>query len=125
MTEQPKFKKGFFKRMISGIVRSPLVRGIVKSLPFGNVVYEIGENVMGETLNQTKESEASPDKDTKPHSAISLLCQIVVLGLIVYAFVTKTITIQDVLDILGVTADDFKNDIVPPTVINVIADTLK
>lgn len=99
-------KKGFFKKLLGGIFKSPIVRGLIKSLPFGNVGYEVAENIIGETVNQNK----ADDKDNaKPHSAISLICQIVVLVLIVWAFFTKQITIEDVLNMLGITADDFKD----------------
>lgn len=121
-------KKGFLKRLLLGVVRSPVVRGLVKSLPFGNVAYEVGENIIGATVQQSKDGALDNANATsgKPHSAISLICQIAVLGLIVWAFITKQITIEEVLNLLGITADDFKSyQESAPQVINVIQDTLK
>ncbi len=114
MEKNPK-KKGFLKRIILGIFKSPLTRGIIKSLPFGNIVYEVGNNI-SHSLNEEK-------RDTsKPHSAISILAQIVFLSLIVYAFYTKQISIETILQMIGM--DDFKDDLLPFQNTNII-DTLK
>lgn len=115
-------KKGFLKRALKSVFQSPVIRGLIKSLPFGNVGYEVAENIIGETVNQTKKDENGNVINDKPHSAISLLCQFVVLALIVWAFVTKQIAIEDVLNLLGVTADDFKSYTEPT--ITIIKDTL-
>ncbi len=98
MENEIKPNKGVVGKILNGIFNNPLSRGIIKSLPFGNVAYEIGENISN-----------SKDENSKSHSAISLAAQIIFLGLIVYAFFTKQITIEDVLNYVGI--EDFENTI--------------
>lgn len=92
------------KRPLIGILKSvfqnPLVRGTLKSLPLGNWAYEVAENIRHAKNPDTRDTKA-------PHSAISLLAQAVFLGLIVYAFVTHQVTIDDVLKYI--LPDDFKH----------------
>ncbi len=75
-----------FKRILGAIFGSALVRGVVKTLPFGNFIYEAAENV--------KHAKAG---NPAPHHKFSLFIQFVLLGLIVYAFVSRQITIEQVL----------------------------
>jgi hypothetical protein len=74
------------KKILGGIFGSPLVRGVVKTLPFGNFIYEAAENV--------KHARAGAET---PHHKLSLFIQFVLLVLIVYAFVTKQLTVEQVL----------------------------
>jgi hypothetical protein len=85
--------------IVRGLFQSPIVRGTLKSLPFGNFVYEVVENV---THKKNPEKKA----DKSPHSAISLLAQLVFLSIIIYAFATKQISIEEVLRYI--LPDDFK-----------------
>lgn len=99
MTNQkPKILKklGIF---FSKVLQAPIIRGTIKSLPFGNLVYEIAENVKNAKSPEKKENGL-------PHSAVSLLAQLVFLSFIIYAFVTKQISIDDIMRY--VTPNDFK-----------------
>lgn len=83
-TTKPKFLKRVFNFL------KPVVRGAVKTLPLGGAVIELVDNI-------TKEFKG----DKKKHSYASILIQLTGLGLIVYAFVTKQVTIEDVLQLLN------------------------
>lgn len=98
-------KKGFLKRLIKSIVQSPIVRGVVKSLPGGNLIYEVGENVVGNVVNEIAQVGEVKPREVKPHHWISILIQAIGIGLLLYAFFTKQITIKDVLDLLGYSQD--------------------
>ena len=70
-------------------VLKPIIRGVVKTIPFGNTAVEIADNIKAE-------------KDApKPHNWYSIAMQILGIGAIVYAFATKMITIQELLDMIG------------------------
>lgn len=88
------------KRFFKFIFNNSLVRGVIKSLPFGNVVYEVGENISTEIKNKNGESEIKNVMDKKPHNWFSISVQLLCLGAIVYAFISKQITIDQVLDLL-------------------------
>jgi hypothetical protein len=80
----------FLKKIFS----LPLVRGVIKAFPFGNLAYEIAENV--------KHAKATrPENARAPHNAVSLLAQMVFLALIIWAFYTKQITIDTVIDLFS------------------------
>jgi len=82
------------------VLQAPIIRGTLKSLPFGNLVYEIAENVRNAKSPEKKENGM-------PHSPVSLLAQIIFLSIIVYAFYTKMISIDDVMRYI--LPDDFKS----------------
>lgn len=88
------------KRLLKRLLSNPFIRGTIKSLPVGNLIYEIVDNI---------KHYKDPDKakNPAPHSAISLAAQIVFLCLIIYAFATHQLTIDQVLNYVGI--DDFKN----------------
>lgn len=98
--ENTKPKKRPLLNGLKKLFGNPLVRGTLKTIPFGNLVYEWAENI---------KAAKDPEKQGQPlpHSPISLLAQTVFLGLIIYAFLTKQITIQDLLNYVGI--DDFKS----------------
>ena len=77
-------KKGFFKELLKSAFR-----GGIKSLPGGNVVTEIITNI-----------KAAKDA-AKPHNWYSIAMQVLCIGAIIYAFVSKTITIDELLGYLG------------------------
>lgn len=83
-----------------GAVVAPLVRGTVKSLPGGSLMFEV--------INSIKHvKDPAKAGDQRPHSPISILAQVVFLAVIVYAFYTKQITIDDVMNYI--VPDDFKH----------------
>jgi hypothetical protein len=93
-------KKRPLLKAVKKIFQFPLIRGILKSFPVGNWAYEVAQNI-----KHYKDPKKA--NEPAPHSAISLLAQAVFLGLIIYAFVTKQITIDQVLNFIDI--DDFKN----------------
>jgi hypothetical protein len=67
-----------------------IFRGFLKSVPFGNVAVEIADNV---TAN-------SGDAE-KPHHYMSIIIQVICLAAVIYAFITKQITVEDLLRLLN------------------------
>jgi hypothetical protein len=110
MTTTKKPLKNFFKRVIA-----PIVRATIKSVPGGAWAFEI--------IDQVKHYK-NPDKiknGSAPHSPVSLLFQAVILACILYAFFTKQITVEQVLNWVG--PDDFKS-FIPAGPVNGL-DTIK
>lgn len=60
-------------------------RGVIKSIPGGNVAIEVVNSIKGE----------------KKHNYWSIITQALCVGAIVYAFATKLITLDDLLRLLG------------------------
>ena len=89
-------KPGLFRRVFG----NPVVRGVLKSLPVGNLAYEIADTI------KAAKDPARAEGDKLPHSPISMFLQAVTLLLILYAFFTHQISIDDVLK--WVTPNDFK-----------------
>lgn len=67
----------------------PIVRGVVKSIPGGNVVTEIADNI-----------KSKKDDNANTHNWWSISMQVLCVAAIVYAFVSKTITIEDLIRLL-------------------------
>jgi len=83
-------KNKFFKK-----VAAPVLRGLLKSVPFGGVFVESVKNIKTE-FDNTKTVEDKP----LPHNWISITVQLLALLAIVYAFVSKQITIEQFIDFL-------------------------
>lgn len=86
MSEQIK-KTPFFKGLLNAF--KPAIRGVVKSIPAGNIVVETYKNV-----------KAIKDGEAKPHTWISIVIQALCIGGIFYAFYTKQIDVNQLLSIL-------------------------
>lgn len=114
-----------FKTILKSIVQAPIVRGIVKSLPFGNLLYEVGENVAGSVINEIAAKEnpklVGADGVIKPHNWVSIFIQFLCIAGIVYAFITKQITIHDVLNMFGFDV----TEVYSPVLQFPVSDTLK
>lgn len=82
-----------------GILKA-ILRGILKSVPIGNTIVETVENFKAKT-NAEIESGGEVGKVEKPHNWISILTQLTVIGVIVWAFVTKQITIEQLINFLS------------------------
>lgn len=85
-------KKGIFKEVIK-----PVLRGVAKSLPLGNVVFETIKNVRTEIENK-KDSVNQPKE--LPHNWLSIAIQMICVAGIVYALVTKQIDVIKFLELL-------------------------
>lgn len=82
---QPKTKAGLFFQNIL----KPIIRAAVKQIPvIGTPIAEIVTNLTG------------PKGEPKKHNYLSIGVQILIAVCVVYAFWTKAITIQEVVDIL-------------------------
>lgn len=92
-------KKRPLLTFIKKVLGNPIIRGTLKSLPFGNLAYEVAEQIKHATNPETKGGKL-------PHSPVSILFQLVFLALIIYAFFTHQITIDDLMRY--VIPDDFK-----------------
>lgn len=77
-------------------ILSAVFRGVVKSVPMGNVALQ--------AINQVKHELAHKDsivKPEKPHNWLSIATQVICIVAIAYAFATKAITIEQLLSLLG------------------------
>lgn len=87
-----------------GAFVKPALRGAIKSLPFGNTALEVAKNVAHEVkhdrLKDTKNYTGIERPET-PHNWISILVQLLCVAAIVYAFLTKTITIEELVQLLN------------------------
>ena len=90
-------KKNNLKKVFTFL--KPILRGAIKSLPFGNVVVEIGESIK-ETVENNNNDLAKP----LTHNWLSIAVQIIGMAVIIYAFFTKAITIEQVLEFIGFNA---------------------
>lgn len=86
-------KKGLLKNIFA-----PVLRGVVKSLPFGSVIVETATNIQTEIQNKNT-TDVSESKEL-PHNWVSIAVQLLALIGIVYAFVSKQITIETFLSLL-------------------------
>lgn len=71
----------------------PIVRGAVKTVfPPAATAIEIGKNII----------EAKKEGEKKlPHNWTSIVTQVIGWGVIIYAFATKLITVEQVLKFIG------------------------
>tara|TARA_R110000868_G_scaffold308_2_gene2553 strand:- start:1016 stop:1297 length:282 start_codon:yes stop_codon:yes gene_type:complete len=90
-------KKNNLKKVFTFL--KPILRGAIKSLPFGNAVVEIGESIK-ESVDNVKNDSAKP----LTHNWLSIAVQIIGMAVIIYAFFTKAITIEQVLEFIGFNA---------------------
>lgn len=80
-------KTPFFKGLLNAF--KPAVRGIVKSVPAGNIIVETYKNV-----------QAIKNGEAKPHNWVSIIIQSLCIVGIFYAFYTKQIDVNQLLSIL-------------------------
>ena len=76
---------------------APVFRGAIQTLPGGGVAVQALRNISHE-VNVAKEGEQPP------HSYISIVIQVIGLAAIIYAFIAKIITIDELLSLIGFTA---------------------
>jgi len=86
------------KKIKIGKFIAPVLRGVLKSVPFGGIVVESINNIKTEIENKNT-TDVSEAKDL-PHNWISITVQILCLIGIVYAFISKQITIEQFLEYL-------------------------
>jgi len=88
--------------MKKGILKA-VFRGVVKSFPLGNVVIETINNFKAKPiyeLDVEKQVEKISGFD-KPHNWVSIATQSVIVAAIIYAFVTKQIDLNKLIEILN------------------------
>lgn len=83
-------RKGFLKAVL---------RGALKSLPFGNVVDEVIQNTKSNIESEILEN-GLPSKEI-PHNWISITIQFIGIAAIIYAFLNKQITIEQLIDLIN------------------------
>ena len=81
------------KKLFKNIL-APVLRGAIKTIPGGGIAVELVKNI-SHSVKENKEEEKPP------HNWISILTQLAGVGVIIYAFVKKLITIEQVLSFLG------------------------
>lgn len=93
-------KKGFLKETLNSF--KPVIRGVVKSIPFGNIICEIIDNVKGKNIKpeQLAQSETGEIVDVKPHKWRSIILQALIVSGIIYSLYTKQIDINDFINLL-------------------------
>lgn len=79
----------FLKETKLGRFFTGFVKGAVRSLPLGNALVDGIENV-----------SLKKEDGTRPHSWIAIAAEIAFVGLVIYAFITKMITVDDLLKYL-------------------------
>jgi hypothetical protein len=84
-------KPKLFNRL--GLIVKPIFRGALKSIPVINPVIEIVNNIR----NETKAKEGQP---VKTHSYISIVTQFICVGVVLYAFFSKQLPVDQVLELL-------------------------
>jgi hypothetical protein len=77
-------------------ILAAVFRGVVKSVPMGNVALQAIKNVKHEI-----DHKDAIEKPEKPHNWMSIVTQIVCILAIGYAFYTKMITIEQLLSYFG------------------------
>lgn len=82
-------RKGFFRAAL---------RGLLKSLPLGNVADEIIQNTKANIESEILENGTQSVK--QPHDWISITVQFIGIAAIIYAFLSKQITIDQFIDLL-------------------------
>ena len=87
--------------MKKGILKA-VFRGVVKSFPLGNVIIETVNNFKAKPLiNIEPREQADVIKQIeKPHNWVSIATQLIIVGAIVYAFATKQIDLNQLINIL-------------------------
>ena len=85
-----------------GILKA-IFRGVVKSFPIGNVIVETIQNYKAKPLLNVEPSEQAEivNKTEKPHNWVSIAVQLLITAGIVYAFATKQITIDKLIELLN------------------------
>jgi hypothetical protein len=86
------------KKIKIGKFIAPVLRGVLKSVPFGSVIVEAASNIQTEIQNKNT-TDVSEAKEL-PHNWVSITVQILALIGIVYAFVSKQITIEQFMEYL-------------------------
>ena len=72
-------------------ILKPVLRGAIKTIPYGNVAVEFFQNWKAE--NKLGES--------KPHNYVSMVTQILGWSALIYAFYTHVITLDQLLGYIG------------------------
>lgn len=104
-------KKRPLLKAIKGLFNIPIVRGAIKSIPFGNLGYEIVETV--QYFIDKKRGRIAPE--TKPpHDPISQLLQLAGIICLLYAFFNKWVSIEDVLKWTGIDNTGITDPIIKP-----------
>jgi xanthine/uracil permease len=81
-------KKFLQSKFVKNIL-APIVRGAVKTIPGGGIAVELIQNIGKE--NQEK----------KPHHWLSITIQILGIAAIIYAFLTKAITVEAFIELIN------------------------
>ncbi len=99
-------KKRPLLNFVKGIFGNPLVRGSLKTVPLGSLGYEIADTIKW-FKNRKKLQAEGKEVPPPPHSALSMLAQTAFLFIIIYAFLTHKLSIDDLLK--WISPDDFKD----------------
>jgi len=86
-------KKGFLKAVF---------RGLVKSVPLGNTLIEIADNYKSKPILNIDSEEQKKvfENIEKPHDWTSIIIQVIITSSIIYAFVTKQISIEKLIELI-------------------------
>lgn len=85
-------------KALKGLFNIPIVRGLIKTVPGGNLGYEIADTVK----YYIDKRKGNVDAQTPPpHNAVSQLLQLIGIAAIVYAFLNRWITVEDLLRFLN------------------------
>lgn len=104
--ENAKERKRPLLNLLGRVFGNPLVRGPLKSLPFGSLGYEIADTVKWFRERKKLRSQGK-EVPEMPHSPVSMAVQLLFVVGILYGIFTKQIN-PDVL-LQYFTPDDFKD----------------
>jgi len=94
------FKETTFGKICQKVI-FPIGRGIIKAFPGGAIAVEIAQNLTAPKTETVIQGEATATP--APHKWLSIAFQLISLAAVVYAFITKSITIDELLHYLNFT----------------------
>jgi len=81
-------------------ILKPVFRGVLKSLPMGNILVELTQNKKAKNSEPVIDSQGNQIPPELPHNYVSIAIQIICIVGIIYAFYTKQIDLNHFLSIL-------------------------
>lgn len=82
-------------------ILKPVFRGVLKSIPIGNILVELSQNKKAKKTNEhVIDSNGEQIPAELPHNYVSIAIQIICVVGIIYAFYTKQIDLNHFLSIL-------------------------
>lgn len=75
----------------------PLLRGSLKALPYGNIIFELAENLIFK-----KKISGEGIKEQLKHNYASIATQFIVMTVVVVCYLLKIVTIEELIGYINV-----------------------